>query len=151
MTTAQELAAKLQSSGDAAGQADGGQPPEPWEQASTPAKVARRNSEGVFEHDVPAERIGLLTHAMHWAYGTGWGAVYGLVAGTVAVRPLRGGLTFGAAVWAMSYVQLVPMGLYEPPWRYPPQAMAQELGYHLAYGAGVGAAEHLLATSRGGR
>ena len=44
----------------------------------------------------------------------------------------------------MSYVQLVPMGLYEPPWRYPPKELALDLSYHLAYGAGLGAAYAVL-------
>jgi hypothetical protein len=149
MTVAQELAARRRAAREAAGQSGGepsgdAQPQDPWEQASTPAKVARRISVGVFEHDVPARRIGVLTHAMHWGYGTGWGAVYGLIAGTFGGRPLRGGLTFGAAVWGMSYLQLVPMGLYEPPWRYSTQEIAEELGYHLVYGVGVAAAERVL-------
>ena len=36
-------------------------------------------------------------------------------------------------------VQLVPMGLYEPPWKYSLKDIGMEVGYHLAYGAGVGA------------
>lgn len=49
MTISQELAAKLQSSGDEGRK--GGQeeaPQDPWEQASMPAQVGRRISEGVF-------------------------------------------------------------------------------------------------------
>ena len=147
MTVAQELWAKAQSSGD--GGEEGGDaaqqaPPDPWEQASTPAKVARRISEGVFRRPVAPERITLLTHAMHWAYGTTWGAVYGIVQGSAHPRRLRGGLTFGGAVWAMSYVQLVPMGLYEPPWEYDVKDTATELGYHLVYGTAVACAYGVL-------
>ena len=149
MTLAQTLPAKLQSS--AAGpqdeQSDEQQQGEqdPWEQASAPAKVAKRISEGVFDHDVPAERIPLLTHAMHWGYGTGWGAVYGIVRGSARpVGPLRHGLLFGTAVWAMSYVQLVPMGIYELPWKYAPKEIAMEVGYHLAYGIGVASTFRML-------
>jgi hypothetical protein len=29
------------------------------------------------------------------------------------------------------------MGLYEPPWRYPPSQLALDLSYHLVYGAGT--------------
>ncbi len=149
MTLAQELSAKLQSSGDADQQSDDQQGDDqqghdPWEQASMPAKVARRISEGVFEHEVSPERIPLLTHGMHWAYGTGWGAVYGLVQGTFGGRSLRRGLTFGSGVWSMSYVQLVPMGLYEPPWKYPPKGIAMEVSYHLVYGLGVAGAYRLF-------
>jgi hypothetical protein len=138
MTAAQELAAKLQSSGDGGQQDEESQgPQDPWEQASMPARVARRISEGVFHHEVPPERIPLLTNALHWAYGTGWGAVYGLIQGTFGGRSPRQGVLFGAGVWAMSYVQLVPMGLYELPWKYPPKSIVMELGYHVVYGVGV--------------
>ncbi len=144
MTIAQELSARLQASDD-----DGQQGPEPprdpWEQASMPAQVARRISEGVFHHQVPPERIPVLTHAMHWAYGTGWGAIYGLIHGSLARESkVRDGLLFGTGVWAMSYVQLVPMGLYELPWKYPPKSIGMEVSFHLAYGAGVASAHRLL-------
>ena len=148
MTLAQTLPQKLASSGDSwadEGGAEGGAEQQegqtdPWEQASAPAKVAKRVIEGVFQHDVPPERIPLLTHAMHWSYGTAWGAVYGVAQGSVHAPPLRHGLVFGTGVWAMSYVQLVPMGLYEPPWKYPPKDLAVDLGYHLAYGLGLATA-----------
>lgn len=149
MTIAQELSAKLQSSGEDreqgenSTQQDQGEQ-DPWQQASAPAKVAKRISEGVFGHDVPAERIPLLTHAMHWSYGTGWGAVYGLAQGSLHAPTLRHGVVFGSAVWAMSYVQLVPMGLYQPAWKYPPKDIAMEVGYHLVYGLGVASAFRAL-------
>lgn len=44
----------------------------------------------------------------------------------------------------MSYAQLVPMGLCDPPWSYPPKDLALDLSHHLAYGAVVAAAFHLL-------
>jgi hypothetical protein len=72
-------------------------PQDPWEKASMPAKVARRISERVF-HEVPPERIPLLTNAVHWAYGTGWRAIYGLIQGPFGGRSLRQGVFFGAGV-----------------------------------------------------
>lgn len=141
MTASQEISSRLQASGD---ESDGGRaqkPDDPWEEASTPAKLARRVIEGVFRRDVPPEWIPALTHGMHWSYGTGWGAVYGMLHETR--RPssrLRAGLAFGAGVWAMSYVELIPTGLYEPPWRYPASQVAFELSYHLVYGIGVAGA-----------
>jgi hypothetical protein len=44
----------------------------------------------------------------------------------------------------MSYVQLVPAGLYELPWKYPPKDVAMEVGYHLAYGAGLSVAQRAV-------
>lgn len=137
MTASQALSSMLQSCGDEAG---GESPQDPWEHASAPAKLARRVVQGVFRTDAPPEWIPVLTHGMHWAYGTAWGGVFGLIQGTRRARRLRAGVAFGTGLWVMSYVQLVPMALYEPPWRYPPKQLALDLSYHLVYGAVVGAA-----------
>ncbi len=145
MTAWQLLAAKLRSAGQ-----DGGSDPEepsedPWAEASAPAKVAKRIGEGVFHQPVSPDLIPLLTNAMHWGYGTGWGAVYGLTGGSARKLPgFTTGVVFGTAVWAMSYAQLVPMGLYDPPWKTPPQELALDLSYHLVYGAGVAGAYRVI-------
>ena len=90
------------------------------------------------------EHIGLLTNVMHWGYGTTWGPVYGLIQGSAPGRPLPRGLLFGTGVWSMSYMILVPIGLYELPWKYPPTELALDLSYHLAYGVGVGVGYALI-------
>jgi hypothetical protein len=143
MTAAQVLPSKLASSGDADEQPQE-EPRDPWAEAPVPALVAKRVSEGVFHTEVPAERIGLLTNAMHWAYGTSWGAVYGLLHARASERPLRSGVAFGLFVWAMSYAQLVPMGLYEPPWQYSAKELAMDVGYHVAYGSGLGLGHRIV-------
>ena len=139
MTISQELAAKLQSSDDEGERAteQDAAAQDPWEQASMPAQVGRCISEGIFHKEVSPDLIPVLTHAMHWAYGTSFGVVYGVIQGSVPSRPLRHGLLFGPAVMAMSYLQLVPMGIYEPPWKYSAKDLGTELGFHLAYGLGV--------------
>lgn len=147
MTGAQALGARLRGGGGdegdggdgAGGGGNGGPPRDPWEDAPAPAKVARRVIEGVFRREVPPERIGMLTNAMHWAYGTVWGAGFGLVRGSGLLRGAAGGAGFGMGVWAASYAQLVPMGVEDPPWTYPPAVLAEEGAYHLAYGLGVAA------------
>jgi hypothetical protein len=149
MTAWQELSARLQSPKDDTGPEAEREPGDPWADASAPAKVAKRVSEGVFEKKVSAKRIPLLTNIMHWGYGSSWGTVYGMTAGS-APRPwgLRAGAAFGTTVWAMSYVTLVPLGLYEPPWKYPPKDLAMDLSYHVVYGAGVAAAFRALERQR---
>jgi hypothetical protein len=117
---------------------------ERWEQAEAPARAARvvlRNV-GV---DPPAAWIPFLTNALHWGYGTGWGAAYAPLAKRTAARPLSEGLLFGLGVWAASYAQLVPLGVYRPPWQYPPATLAEDASYHAVYGVGVATAYRLLA------
>jgi putative serine protease PepD len=49
-------------------------------------------------------------------------------------------LPFGAVVWAVGYVVLPEAGIYKPIWEYDAKTLARDLGGHLAYGAGTGAA-----------
>lgn len=139
MTAWQELARRMQANGAAGGGADESDR-DPWESAPVPAKVGKRLIEGLFRRPVPPERIEMLTNVMHWSYGTAWGAAFGLVQGTARRDPIAHGLLFGTGVWAMSYVQLVPMGLYKPPWKYPASELALDVSYHVVYGAALGAA-----------
>src|SRR5919205_4187143 len=55
--------------------------PDSWEEAPAPAQVGYRVVHGVFEHDAPPRLAPAMTNLVHFAYGTGWGALYGLVAG----------------------------------------------------------------------
>ena len=50
------------------------------------------------------------------------------------------GVVFGAGVWATSLGMLPALGLAEAPWRRPVAALAQDLGFHLVYGAATAAA-----------
>lgn len=138
MTAAQRIGGHFESTGGDEGQERS------WEDAPAPAKVAKRILEGVFHRDVPVSRIDLLTHATHWLYGVAWGAVYGLAQETERPSPQRRGLLFAAGVWSASYIALVPMGIYEPPWRYPAGTLALDASYHLVYGEAVAAAYAVL-------
>jgi hypothetical protein len=131
MTVYQGLVAKLEES------RPDDEPGDPWENAPAPAKVAKRIIEGFFHREVGAEKIPLLTTVMHWAYGTLWGAGYALLAERLEAPATARGLAFGTGVWAASYAQLVPLGLYAPPWEYDARTLATDLSYHLVYGLGV--------------
>jgi hypothetical protein len=121
-----------------------GKPPRRWADTPAPAQIGRRLLEGVFEQRVTLKRAPLLTHLFHWGYGTALGGAYGLVQGTVRTNPWAMGLGFGAAAWALSYVELVPMGLQKPPWEYEPKTIAVDVSYHVVYGLGVAGAFELL-------
>lgn len=145
MTVYQVAVQKLQSSGSDDSQ-NGDQS---WQDAPAPAQVGRRVLTGVFRQRVDEDKIPVLTHGVHWAYGTALGVLYGLAQGTLRAHPLRHGLAFGTGVWGLAYAQLVPMGVYEPPWKYPAKDLAVDWSYHAAYGIGVGAA--FSALDGGGR
>jgi hypothetical protein len=48
-------------------------------------------------------------------------------------------------VWGTGYAVLPEGGLYKPIWEYDAKTLADDLGAHLAYGAGTGAPLWLLA------
>ena len=118
---------------------------DPWKRAPAPAQLAKRVLEGAFGIEVPASKIPFFTNAVHWGYGTGMGTVYGLAQSTRRTKASVGGPAFGAGVWAMSYATLVPLGLYEWPWKYSVKTIAKDVSYHLVYGAGTAAGYELAA------
>lgn len=144
MTAWQELAAKLQSPSGKEGAKPDRSTQDPWEIAPAPARVAKLIGERAFHLEVPAEKIGFLTNAMHWGTGTGWGAAYGLLAATRGGSNLGDGFAFGTLVWGASYAQLVPLGIYEPPWKYPSRVLALDVSYHLVYGTATALAFAVL-------
>jgi hypothetical protein len=115
--------------------------PRTWKEAPPPAQLVKKAAEllgrprAVTKQDVP-----LVTNLVHWGYGTTWGMVYGLAARRSHPHALTGASVLGASLWAAAYAELAPLGIYEPPWKYPPKELALDLSYHLAYGVGVAAA-----------
>jgi hypothetical protein len=113
--------------------------PHRWADAPAPAQAAKKIADAVGQgRRFTREDVPLLTNAMHWLYGVGWGAVYGLV--PHGLDPAAEGVAFGAGVWAASYAELVPIGVYKPPWEYPAKEVALDLSHHLVYGLGVAGA-----------
>ena len=109
-----------------------------WEQAPDPGQVARRVIEGFTQRKLPDRWAFRVSTAMHWAYGSGAAALYGILAGSLRSPQAVYGLPFGAAVWATGYVILPEGGLYKPIWDYDATTLAWDLTGHLAYGAGTG-------------
>lgn len=105
--------------------------------SSVPGEVGKRVIEGVFQRPTPEGIEDTLTMPVHVLYGTGWGAVYGLVHSSLRPGQLRHGLVFGTLVWATSLVQLPAMKLAPPVWQMPPKEIPIDLSYHLVYGLAV--------------
>lgn len=115
--------------------------PRTWADAPAPAQLAKKAATAVGKpRAVTKQDVPLLTNAIHWAYGLTWGIVYGLVARAAEPNPAAGGIGLGVSLWASSYAELVPLGIYRPPWEYPLPELGLDLSYHLVYGVGVAAA-----------
>ena len=106
------------------------------EQSSTPEQVGRRLIRKVTGKRVPRRHRPALNQVMHALYGTSWGAPFGLVArsGALRERPAATGLAFGAAVWGVSLIELPLLGVAPPPWRQPLTSLAPDLAFHLVFG-----------------
>ena len=118
-----------------------------WESAPAPAQVGKRLSEGLFQVELPPTRAELVNNVMHWAYGTLWGALYGIVAVSLPKRRVSYGLSFGASVWVGDYVILPAAKLYKPIWEYDAKTLAKDLTAHLVYGLATAAAMRLLSAN----
>jgi hypothetical protein len=113
-------------------------PVENWDSAPEPGIVAKRVIEGFTQKPLPDRYAFATSTFMHWAYGAGNGAAYGLVVGSLRSANPLGGLPYGAAVWLTGYAVL-PLGhLYQPIWKYDIKTLASDLGGHLIYGATTG-------------
>lgn len=125
-------------------------PPRDWSETPEPAQVGQRVSEGVFEHEVPLSKAGLVTSVVHWIYGTSWGALYGVIEESVR-QPVASGVALTGAVMASDYTLLPAMKLYEPPWKYPATTLAKDFANHLVHGLAIAGAYRALDIALDGR
>lgn len=105
-----------------------------WEAAPAPAQVGRRVVEGLFQRELPADTAPLVSNVTHWGYGAAWGALFGLVAGSLRSPRLGHGLALGPVAWASGYVVLPLANLYKPMWEYDLKTLGRDLSAHTAYG-----------------
>ena len=83
---------------------------------------------------------------VHYLYGAGWGALYGMIAETVpGVGRAPGAFAWGAVVWSASDHLLLPL-LRLGPWPsgVTPQGHAFWLASHFAWASGMGPAYRSL-------
>jgi uncharacterized membrane protein YagU involved in acid resistance len=81
-----------------------------------------------------------LTMVNHFGFGTTMGALYGTFAQRLPGPPLVGGISYGLAVWAASYLGWVPAaGLYRSPKNEPAPRHALLIAAHAVWGAALAA------------
>jgi hypothetical protein len=80
-----------------------------------------------------------LATALHFGFGAGAGAVFGVVAPRAPVARIPLGIAYGAAIWGVSYAGWIPgLGIMPPPLRDRKDRQAAMLAGHLIYGAALG-------------
>jgi uncharacterized membrane protein len=109
------------------------------QESETPAKVGEKIL-GALGVKVRKEQRPALNTAMHALYGTSWGLPFGVLFGRGGPTGPAKGLVFGLNVWLASLVELPALGVAPPPWKQPPAPLAQDLAFHLVYGAATAAA-----------
>jgi hypothetical protein len=108
--------------------------------SSTPAEAAARVL-GVEPRDDRARRR--FAAIVHWSYGTGWGAVRGLL-DAAGVRGARATVAHLGIVWGSELVMLPALGVAPPPWRWGAVEIAIDLLHHGVYATATGLAYEAL-------
>lgn len=83
------------------------------------------------------------SNLVHWGYGTGWGAVRGLLAFT-GLPPKAANAGHFAAVWGGAGVMLPSLGVAPPFWMWGKTEVAIDVFHHLVYVTAAGMAYELL-------
>lgn len=113
------------------------EPPESEQQDEQATEtVARRAFEGLMQRELPIEEA-KAGRAVHYAFGAGWGGLYGLSAASApTLATPAAGAAFGLLVWGASDDLLLPaFKLAAWPKHYPAKVHAYAIAAHLVYGA----------------
>lgn len=110
---------------------------EPGREDST-VLAASAISQMLFHHELTPDQKAIAGPAVHYVFGAGMAATYGVLVEFWDAARIGWGLPFGAAVWLGAHVITVPaLGLSEPITHSTPGAEAAECAAHLVYGAVV--------------
>jgi uncharacterized membrane protein YagU involved in acid resistance len=105
------------------------------EQDNATERVASIISERFFDHRLTNREKEIAGAAVHYAFGMGSGALYGVLAEAAPQVTKGAGLPFGAFVWLTADEGMVPLlGLSKGPTAYPLSTHVYALVSHLVYG-----------------
>jgi hypothetical protein len=98
-------------------------------------KTAEAISRNLFEHELSESERKVAGPAVHYAYGTLVGGLYGGLAELVPVVGAGFGMPYGVALWLLGDEVAVPaLELGPPPTQVPADKHADYLAAHLVYG-----------------
>ena len=114
---------------------DGNQGNDTAEQDDATVETAKVISRNVFGHELQESEKEPAGAAVHYAFGTVTGGLYGALAEVSPQVTMGAGLPFGAAFWLVADEVTVPLlGLSKGPTEYPVSTHAYALASHLVYG-----------------
>src|SRR5688572_1881537 len=103
---------------------------------------------GVREAMDEEERVAA-TLVSHFGYGTVTGALYGAIADKIDAPPVAKGVAWGLAVWAGSYLGLLPaLGILQPATKHPARRNALMIAAHVIWGASLGLVTEAMSDRR---
>jgi hypothetical protein len=122
--------------------------------SSTIEQKLRRRAPSTAPADATARVLGIerfasdaaynrFSNISHWGYGTGWGAVRGLLA-SLGLGPAAATAAHGAAVWGNEQVMLPALKVAPPVTMWGSREVAIDAWHHLVYAAGTGIAYELI-------
>jgi uncharacterized membrane protein YagU involved in acid resistance len=86
-----------------------------------------------------------LTLASHFGYGAAAGSAYATLARSLPLPPLAKGTAYGLAVWAGSYLGLLPaLRVLSTATEHPPRRTALMIAAHAVWGSALGLFAELL-------
>jgi hypothetical protein len=116
-------------------QASGHTDPHEGQGEDATVKTAQRISSEVLDHELSAEEKESAGPFVHYAYGTGIGALYGALAKMGKITTSGFGAAYGVTAWALGDEIAVPaLGLGRKPTEIPLSQHFQALAAHLVYG-----------------
>lgn len=105
------------------------------EQDDATVKTASAISEGIFDHKLTKSEKKIAGPAVHYAFGTSVGGLYGAAAELAPEVTTGAGLPFGAAFWLVADETALPLlGLSKGPTAYPVSTHVYALASHFVYG-----------------
>lgn len=119
-----------------------------FDDAGAPAQMGRRIAKTLFRTDLPPEAAAATNNVVHWSTGVQWGAIYGVVLGSLPTTSPAFGLALGPLAWATSYALLGVAKVYKPIWEYDAKTLGKDLSAHLVFGVATAATFRALTPRR---
>jgi len=114
---------------------EGEQAHDSHEQDDATVETAKAISKTVFHHELQKSEKEPAGAAVHYAFGTLSGGLYGALAEVTPQVTTAAGLPFGAGFWLLADEISVPLlGLAKGPTEYPVSTHVYALASHLVYG-----------------